>query len=251
MYKTVEHTLFLGKNIVFVPQCPSTNDLAARLLEQSAVAEGTVVITDHQTSGRGQRGNSWVTEPRLNLTFSLILKPAFLSVAKQFFLTVVTTLAVYDFLKAKGVDGVRIKWPNDMLVADHKICGILIENQLKGNTLASSIIGIGLNILQEEFLIPSATSLKMVTGKSYNLSEEFGKLISLLESRYLLLRQGKQDELLQEYLQVLYRIHEEHSYQSRGEVFQGTIQGVDAIGKLQLATSTGIRTFDLKEIQYL
>lgn len=251
MYKTVTDTLFLGKNIVFVPECPSTNDLAATLLPLTSTVEGTIVITNNQTAGRGQRGNAWQAEAGKNLTFSLIVKPSFLPVKDQFYLTVATTLGIYDFLKIKGATDVKIKWPNDVLTGGKKICGILIENQVQGSTLASSIIGIGLNVLQENFISPSATSLKNITGKLYELSVEFAALIAAIEVRYLKLRQGQQAALLKEYLQVLYQIHEVKHYRSAGEEFEGTIMGVDAIGKLQVSTSTGVRTFDLKEIQYV
>ncbi len=251
MYKTVEHTLFLGKNVVFVPECSSTNDLAATLLPLASTVEGTIVITNHQTAGRGQRGNTWQAAPVQNLTFSLILKPAFLPVKDQFHLTVVTALGLHDFLKAKRLERIQIKWPNDLLVNERKICGILIENQVQNNVLASSIVGIGLNIRQDIFTLPNATSLKLETGKDYSLSDEFQLLLSFLEARYLLLRQGKRNELLHDYLQVLYRINKGHSFRSKEIDFEGTIVGVDDIGRLQINTASGVRTFDLKEIQYL
>ena len=251
MYKTVEHTLFLGKNVVFVPECPSTNDLAATLLPLASTVEGTVVITNHQTAGRGQRGNTWHAEPGQNLTFSLILKPTFLPVKDQFYLTVVITLGIYDFLKAKTLELVQIKWPNDILANEKKICGILIENQVQNRVITSSIVGIGLNVRQENFALSSATSLKKITGNNYSLVDEFQLLISFIEVRYLLLRQSKQNELLRDYLQVLYRINIKHNFKSQEAEFEGTILGVDSIGRLQVSTTTGVRTFDLKEIQYL
>ena len=251
MYKTVEHTLFLGKNVVFVPECPSTNDLAATLLPLASTVEGTVVITNHQTAGRGQRGNTWHAEPGQNLTFSLILRPTFLPVKDQFYLTVVITLGIYDFFKAKTLELVQIKWPNDILANEKKICGILIENQVQNRVITSSIVGIGLNVRQDNFAVSSATSLKKITGNNYSLIDEFQLLISFIEVRYLLLRQSKQNELLKNYLQVLYRINIKHSFKSQEAEFEGTILGVDSIGRLQVSTTTGVRTFDLKEIQYL
>jgi len=78
------------------------------------LSEGTVVITSHQTAGRGQRGNTWETAAGLNLTFSTLLKPAFLSLKSQFYLTMITSLAVVDFLKGQSIEGLKIKWPNDI-----------------------------------------------------------------------------------------------------------------------------------------
>ncbi len=88
MYKIPANTLFMGKNLVYVPECHSTNTLALELSQRTSVAEGTIVITDNQTNGRGQRGNEWFSEPYKNLTFSLIVKPTFLKPIDQFNLTI-------------------------------------------------------------------------------------------------------------------------------------------------------------------
>lgn len=250
MYKTVEHTLFIGKNVVFVPECSSTNDLANKLA-QSSKGEGTVVITNRQTAGRGQRGNSWQAAPEQNLTFSIIIRPIFLAIKDQFFLTVITALGVHDYLKNKALEKVQIKWPNDILVNDRKICGILLENQVQGTLITTSIIGIGLNILQEDFGVLNATSLKKETGSIFSLPDELSQLLSFIESRYLQLRQGKCSDLLQDYLQVLYRRNQLATYRSNDALFTGVITGVDEIGKLQIKIEEEVRTFDLKDIQYV
>jgi BirA family transcriptional regulator, biotin operon repressor / biotin---[acetyl-CoA-carboxylase] ligase len=251
VYKTAEHTLFIGKNIVFVPECPSTNDLATRLAQQVAAIEGTVVITDSQTAGRGQRGNSWVSTANQNLTFSLILKPNFLSIKDQFLLNVFTSLAIRDYLTIKTSLGIHIKWPNDILVNEKKICGILIENQLQGTAFTSSIIGIGLNVLQKEFSIETATSLASLTHQQYELSDELNSLLSFIEARYLQLRQNRFAELLDDYLWNMYRIHQRHLFKSEDVVFEGMIIGINEIGKLKVDTDEGVKVFDLKEITYL
>src|SRR5262249_40524297 len=115
------------------------------LASKSALPEGTVVITSNQYAGRGQRGNEWNSEPGMNLTFSVLLKPSSLSVKNQFFLTIIASLSVFDFLKEKQVGDLKIKWPNDILVYKKKICGMLIENSILGETINQSIIGVGLN----------------------------------------------------------------------------------------------------------
>lgn len=166
-------------------------------------------------------------------------------------LNVVTSLAVFDYLKNKTRETIHIKWPNDILVKEKKICGILIENQLQGNTLSSSVVGVGLNILQEIFLIGTATSLAKITGETYDLPTELNELLSTLEVRYLQLRQLKLNLLINDYLSVFYRIHQLHPFQSNNEVFEGTIIGIDEIGKLKVDTKEGIRSFGLKEITFL
>jgi BirA family transcriptional regulator, biotin operon repressor / biotin---[acetyl-CoA-carboxylase] ligase len=251
VYKTAEHTLFIGKNIVFVPECASTNDLALRLLQTTPTTEGTIVITDSQTAGRGQRGNTWVAAAKQNLTFSLILKPTFLPIKDQFFLNVFTSLALRDYLKSKMAEEVQIKWPNDILVNRKKIAGILIENQLQGNVLSTTMVGVGLNVLQKEFSIATATSLASITNQLFELSTELHSLLSFLEARYMQLRQNRFTELLKDYLTNLYQIHQKHLYKYNDRVFEGTIIGIDEIGKLKMETPEGVKHFGLKEISYM
>lgn len=250
MYKIPAKTVFMGKNLVFVPDCPSTNSLALEISQQSPVAEGTVVVTDRQTAGRGQRGNSWEAEPGQNLTFSLILKPGFLAVNKQFFLNVVTSLALKDFLGDKTTD-TYIKWPNDILVHGKKISGILVENQVQGSLLRTSIVGIGFNLNQQSFEFPAATSLALVTGATYDNSDALASILSFLESRYLKLRKGDYRELLDEYLAGLYWRGERRVFASNGDEFEGAIEDIDESGRLRMQTEQGTRVFGIKEIQYI
>lgn len=251
MYKIPATTLFLGKNLVFVPECHSTMDLALQLCQQSAAPEGTIVITDHQTAGRGQRGNTWVARPGENFTFTFVLRPGFLAIKDQFFLNQAISLGLYDYLSQKTSRTVRIKWPNDMLIDDLKVCGILIENQLQGNHFTQTLVGVGLNMNQQQFAIPTASSLGLMTGQPYNLAEELPILLGCLEARYLQLREGKNARLRTEYLDALYWLGQKRRFTARETVFEGTITGIDAVGKLNIDTSEGLRTFDLKEIAYL
>ena len=251
MYKIPANTLFMGKNLVFVPECPSTNTLALQISQQSPVNEGTLVITNHQTAGKGQRGNVWETEPLKNFTFSLILKPKFLAIDKQFYLNILICLALKDYLKEKTSDILYIKWPNDILVHGKKISGVLIENQLQGNTIVNSIAGIGLNINQQQFMSVSATSLALITGREYTLEEQLPLVLGFIESRYLQLRQGKYETLMEQYLESLFRRGEKHFFSSQGNRFEGVIQGLDELGKLRIQTAAGVRSFGIKEVKFL
>ena len=251
MYKIPANTLFVGKNLVFVPDCPSTNTLALQISQQSPANEGTLVITDNQTAGKGQRGNTWEAEPQQNLTFSLILKPGFLAVNKQFYLNVVVCLALRDYLKEKISHTVYIKWPNDILVHEKKISGVLIENQLQGTFISNSIMGIGLNINQKKFTSPTATSLSLISGRDLQLAEELDAILSLIEGRYLQLRAGNYKPLMDEYLAALYRRHEKHRFCSDGKLFDGEILDLDELGKLRIKTGEGVRAFGVKEVQYV
>ena len=252
MYKIPASTLFLGKNLVFVPECHSTNSYALELCQQSLVApEGTVVITDNQTAGRGQRGNQWITAPGKNFTFSIILKPGFLSTKDQFYLNVFTSLSIYDYLLEKGCERVRIKWPNDIYVGSKKICGMLIENIITGNRFSNVVVGFGLNVNQEQFSVGSATSLCLEVGRLFNLQSELEGLLAIIEARYLQLRRNELQSMMMEYLMLMYWRGEPHVFSNDLGNFQGTITGLDDAGRLKILTKDGESSFAVKEITYV
>jgi BirA family biotin operon repressor/biotin-[acetyl-CoA-carboxylase] ligase len=186
----------------------------------------------------------------MNLTFSLLLKPHFILAKQQFDLTMAVSLGVFDFLSVRIPERVKIKWPNDLLIGEKKITGILIENGLVGEQIQQSIVGIGLNINQTVFSVATATSLKLETGLDFANNDELNALLQKLETRYLQLRAGKRAELRAAYLKNLYRIGEEQSFISNGQQLQGRIDGVDESGRLKVHTDGIDRFFGLKEISF-
>ena len=250
MYKIPAITLFLGKNLKFVPECQSTNDLMQQMCQTEQPSEGSLIITANQVAGRGQRGNSWETEPGRNLTFSLFLRPTFLPVTSQFLLNIFISLAISDFLSNETAKKVQIKWPNDLLLEEKKVCGVLIENQLIGQKLSGSIIGIGLNVNQQRFSIPRATSMSLATGAEWDLQYALDNLLNCLESRYLQLREGKSAALKAEYLERLFRINQEYSFTRNTGPFTGMITGIDDIGRLRIAVDGADQSYDVQEIKF-
>lgn len=252
MYKIPASTLFTGKNLVFVPECHSTNDLALQLCQQSPATEGSLIITSHQTNGRGQRGNSWHASPGMNLTFSLIFKPTFLAIGDQFLLNIFASLAVLDYLKSRVDLPIHVKWPNDVLIEGQKICGILIENQLQGNQFQSIVVGIGVNINQKEFAPGvTATSLALKSLKNHDLQSELELLLQKIEVRYLQLKEGRHTQLKEDYIRALFWRNEEHTFATNDKQFQGTITNIDEAGRLLVKIDNHVRAFELKEIAYL
>ncbi|MBX0291043.1 biotin--[acetyl-CoA-carboxylase] ligase [Hymenobacter sp. HSC-4F20] len=246
-------TLFTGQQLVWLPECPSTNTEAQQLAVQNRATDGCCVITDKQTAGRGQRGNQWEAAPGENLTLSVVWRPTFLAATDQFLLSQAVALAVHDWLTTLlGPDpALRVKWPNDIFFGSQKLGGILIENTLSGAKIQHSIVGIGLNINQQQFGVPTATSLSRLTNRVYMLPTLAARLLESLERRYLQLRAGKISQLRTEYLRVLYRFQEEHEYESAGQRFRGQIVGVDEAGRLAVASRGHLHYFDLKQIRYL
>lgn len=251
MYKILANTLFLGKDIVYLTDCHSTNDEASKRLDQRTVSEGSIIITDNQTKGRGQRGNQWISEPGKNLIFSLVLQPTFLVPADQFYLNMTISLAVTDFF-SDYVQGVKIKWPNDIFHADSgKLGGVLIESSINSLSIESSIVGIGLNINQVDFTVPNATSLSKLTHQDFNLLELFRLLVLHIEKRYLELKKGMHSKLLSDYLNQLFRYEEWAKYEDN-EVFIGRIIGIDKDGRLIIEKENGfVNHYAFKEVKFL
>ncbi len=249
------NTLFVGKVVHRFDQLPSTNDHAWHLLEQGRPPEGTVVRTDHQTAGKGQRGNVWEVPPGLNLTLSVILYPHFLAAARPFLLSQMAALAVRDtvLLHLPPHASVQVKWPNDVLLAGKKVAGILIQNILSSGKIQASVVGIGLNVNQRAFPahLPHATSLAAFLGRTLSLDEVCHDLYRCLEQRYLQLRQGQEARIRRDYLSVLCGYQERRRFRTAtGEVFEGVIAGVLENGQLIIDGPAGRRYFDLKEVAF-
>ena len=228
----------------------STNSEALRRLPQ--LPSGTVLAAYDQTAGRGQRGNTWFTEPGRNLTFSIILKDLPLSALEAIRLNFLASVALVDFLDAKGVRA-DIKWPNDIYVSGKKISGMLIENTLGADgRVAASVIGIGLNINQREFpQLALATSLACCTGREYPLEESLEEFLALFEN---LLPQLSSEELMGRYASRLFRRGVSARYHDllSGEEYEGVIEGVEADGRLCIRDLGGrTRLYRFKEVSYL
>jgi BirA family biotin operon repressor/biotin-[acetyl-CoA-carboxylase] ligase len=251
LYKIPANTLFLGQNLIFVPECHSTNSLLNDLNNQSDLAEGTVVITNNQTAGRGQRGNKWEATPGLNLTFSLLLRPRFINAKDQFRLNMAISIAIAEALRKTSMTQVKLKWPNDIFLNGKKIGGILMENQVQGSSISTSVAGIGLNINQREFSFNGATSLALASGMEYDLAALFRLLIECMEAEYLDLKNGSVALLKQRYLAFLFKFKEQQDFEASGENFTGMIHDVDEDGKLCVETDGSTRKFAFKEVTFV
>lgn len=246
-------TLFTGQQLIWLPECASTNTEAQALIVQNRASEGCTLITDFQTAGRGQRGNQWEGAAAENLMLSVVWQPTFLSAAQQFQLSQAVALGVHDWASTLlGADAkLKLKWPNDLYYGDQKLGGILIENTLSGPKIQYSVVGIGLNVNQQRFDQPTATSLSLVTGRAYFREALAARLLECLERRYLQLRAGQVGQLRRAYLQVLYRYQETHSFLIEGRRISGQIVGVEDDGRLAVAIGNELRRFGMQEIRHV
>jgi BirA family biotin operon repressor/biotin-[acetyl-CoA-carboxylase] ligase len=235
-------TLFIGHSVKILEKVDSTNSYVHDLLSKNSLDEGFIVWGKEQYAGRGQRGNSWLSPPGVNLTFSIVLRPHFLAIKDQFWLTKAVALGVAEYVSScLPASEVRIKWPNDIYVDGTKIAGILIENILEKALLKYSIAGIGLNVNQDVFdpSLPNATSLKLLSGKELELPVCLENLCISLERFYLELRNGHYRKLDERYHKLLYRKDVWSRFSLNGEECEGTITGVNEQGNLLINTKTG------------
>jgi BirA family transcriptional regulator, biotin operon repressor / biotin---[acetyl-CoA-carboxylase] ligase len=251
LYKIPANTLFIGQSLVFMPECHSTNDELAQQIKAGNVAEGAVVVTANQTAGRGQRGSAWLSEAGMNLTFSVLLKPHFLYLRDQFYLNMCVALGLADYLKHTLDKTVRIKWPNDIMVTDKKVCGILIENQLSGQRMLHSIAGIGLNVNQQKFEFEKAGSMRTIAGHDFDLPLVLEELLEKIEVRYRMLHQQQFQKLGSDYLACMYWLGEKHLFTDSHTQFEGIITGIDEIGRLLIEMEEGVKVFGVKEITFV
>lgn len=247
-------TLFVGQNLIKLKEVDSTNDFLKNLVSKSEpLAEGTVIMADNQYAGRGQQENIWQTEAGKNISISIYLKPSFLALNKQFYLNIVVSLAVNDALAAFIPKNIKVKWPNDIYFRDKKLGGILIENILTGSSIKSSVIGIGLNINQQQFrteLLDKATSLVQILQKEVDLMDIMSKIFVYMEKYYLILKSGKFGILQNDYLEKLYNFNKLAFYKQNGKIFEGIIMGIEDGGRLLMETKAGLKTFNFKEIEF-
>jgi BirA family biotin operon repressor/biotin-[acetyl-CoA-carboxylase] ligase len=230
----------------------STNTFAQQMALEQNIAEGSVIMAQFQEQGKGQRGNGWLSKPGENLLLSVVLYPTFLPVDRLFSLSQVAALSVSDTISSLIDSGVYIKWPNDIYVANGKIGGILIENTFRGQALHAAIVGIGVNVNQQDFgnELKHATSLYLQSGQIFNIKSIAEQLHHNLRHYYQMLKTGKFETINARYHEKLFRRNMHCSFKHDGIIFNGQIREVTFAGQLMVETSTGEKcTFDLKEIE--
>ncbi len=239
--------------LIRVEETDSTSLYLTRLCQEQEVKEMTVVVTDYQTAGRGQRGNSWESEKGENLLFSTVFYPTFLSARKQFLLSQVVSLAVKETLD-NYAEGFSVKWPNDIFWKEKKICGMLLENDLSGIQIDRCIAGIGININQEEFHseAPNPVSLWQITNKKESTLDILQQVMERINVYYELLRSGKDAWIASRYERSLFRNSGFHPFRDEQGDFQAMITGIEPGGKLILTDDNGReRRYAFKEVTYL
>lgn len=237
-----------GSVFIQLASVDSTNNYAANLIQQGSCQDGSVIMADYQTMGKGQRGNSWQSVSAANLMFSIALRPKY-QLEEQIRLSWYCAIIWQQCLFRFGIDA-QIKWPNDLYVGERKIGGVLIEQQLKGATLDWSILGCGINVNEAPERM-QATSIYQETG------QRFKPLTVLTE--YLELLNGQQNLLYGDFLKLKGLFEEGMGFRNQplqfekndSQPFEGIILGVNDQGQLQMNVNGTLQSFANQEIRFL
>ena len=229
-------TRFIGRRVIYYPSLTSTNDVAKQEAQRGA-REGTVVIAEEQTAGKGRIKRLWLS-PKGSIALSIILYP---NTAYLPFLIMVASLAVvHSIEKVTGLKS-QIKWPNDVLINDKKVCGILIESGVRGNTVDYAIIGIGINVNLRLADFPEissvATSLSQELGRNISRLDMIRCLLAETERLYLTLPSG--DSVYREWRDNLVTLGKKVQVRSGETIYKGTAESVASDGSLFLRQSDG------------
>ena len=222
-------------NIIKLDAISSTNDWLKEKYDKNSCVDGDLIWVNEQTMGRGQKSNRWLSEAGKNLTFSFFKVLKSLKVNDQFIINCSVSTAIIDALKKIHVPNLSLKWPNDILSDDKKICGILIENYIKGDAIVGSIIGIGLNINQTDFNnIKSASSVLNQTGKEFDLEFVLNLLLNSFMESFKFCKSESKEYLIRKYEKLLFARNRLSKFEDNNQTFNATIIGIDLDGKLVL-----------------
>ncbi len=255
---------------IHLTQVDSTSTYARQLIgEGKELDDFTVVDADYQTGGRGQRGNTWESQPGKNLLFTIVCHPTFLPATHQFILSQAIALAVERILSQRISEAekerssaqrsqtgqITVKWPNDIYWNDRKISGTLIECNLMGSQIKDCIVGTGININQAHFEsdAPNPVSLQQITGKETDRETLLTEVVNQFRSLYDEIRQGNAQHIVSEYKRRLYRRTGFHPFaEPGGQTFEAQIADVDPSGYLTLQLRNGTqKRYEFKEVRFI
>jgi len=238
--------------IIKLDAIDSTNSFLKELAQNSSLENYTIVTTNEQKKGRGQMGTQWVSEPNKNLLCSVYVAFDKFPIADKVFLNYAVSLAVVYTLEKYKLPRLAIKWPNDILSSNQKICGVLVENVMQGMEIKSAIIGIGINVNQEKFPshLKNVTSIKNQVHQDIDVEELLHIFINELKGTIAFISNSTSELLEKKYLKLLYKKNIPTMFKNSKDVlFIGKIIGVSLQGKLQIELDDdSVQEFGIKEV---
>lgn len=246
----IRNTTFTGKVVHSFKTLDSTNNFAKTLINQKSATHGTLVQTDFQSAGKGQKGNTWIGNSYENIYVSFIYHFEALEAIDFFSLNRLSCLSILKMLNQFSDKIFHIKWPNDIYFGQEKIAGTLIENVISEKQIKSSIIGIGINVNQNNFPKEiNANSLSQIENKPFNIYEMINGLAISMEENYSLLI-NKDSSLELDYHNALYRLNEKQRFILNEKSQEAIVRGVDKFGRLKLELNGETRAFDHHEVKW-
>ena len=244
---------YFGSHVIQIDRVSSTNNYAAKLLNQTKIPFGAVIMAQFQDDGRGQRGAVWQSKSGENLLFSAILDGSLMKEFPPFYLSKCVAVSIKDTLSFFLKHKIHLKWPNDVLVERRKIAGVLIESQWKGNNLFSSIIGVGLNVNQTHFEYGfDATSMKLLSANDYDLKEVLQVLCAKLNFNFNRLLSKEYSGLQQDYLSSLYKYNEKTHFKIGDKLEEVVFKDVNENGMVSLEMLGGkIKEYDFSQARQI
>lgn len=235
-------TTIIGRELRFLPSVGSTNDLLKDAARAGA-AEGLVLVTDEQTTGRGRRGRSWTAPAGSSLLLSILLRPGWLPASDAFLLTMLAAVAAAEALEHCGAT-VGLKWPNDLQIAGRKLGGILVETELRDDRIDWTVLGCGINVnwdpRDDPALATTATSLRLALGRPVERRALLTALLQRLDQHYLALRRGARTALSAAWRARLTMLGQPVRVETPGGVLEGVAEDVTHAGVLLVRTADGV-----------
>ena len=232
----------------------STNTYLSGKIKFENTSEGTVIVADHQLTGKGYGENSWESAKGKNLLLSVYLKPDFLAANKQFYLSMAVSLTLINVLKQRtSANDFKIKWPNDIYFGMKKIAGILIENTIMGDALSDSIVGIGLNVNQLNFSekLPNPISMINISGENIDRDSLLADILTELNIHLSLIAKNEFELLKTNYYKELFLKGIQSKFMINNKITHGKIIGINDFGQLKVEIDKKIEVFGFKEIEYI
>ena len=233
----------------------STNSYLREMSKNKSLGKWTVATADYQSKGRGQKEAVWHSESGKNLICSILVKLEDFMAEDQFMINCAVSLGIYHYLQRYNLPKLAVKWPNDIMSVSKKLGGILIENSISGDRINQSIIGIGININQEQFPddLPMAVSIKQLIHANTPRDIFLQDLLNSIQNKFEMISDGEYEALRSQYEAILFRKDKAHTYEDdQGENFMGIIKGVSPQGKLLIEKEdASMASFHFKEVKYL
>lgn len=244
--------LQIGNTVLHYKQTTSTNDLAKQLIQQHSVPNGSVVVAAFQTQGKGQQEKRWESEEGKNLLCTYILHELDIDFQYHIYFNMAISCALRKciafFIPQQNV---QIKWPNDVYVNKRKIAGLLIENNIMGESWKHAFVGIGINVNQSNFNQEIATSLALLANNEFDINEVL-QVASIQLMHYLsMLNEADKENIHAEYHAHLMHIDEMTRYLAHGQEKQGILRGIDKYGRVIMENNSQTETYQHGEIKLI